>query len=301
MFTRILVPTDFSRPSDAALAHARHMAGITGATVHLLHVVDDLFLRTILADSRDHEAAAMRQLQSRVPPEPGGPTTVLVVEHSEDPAAQITSYARAHDIDLIVIGTHGLTRLAHLLLGSVAEKVARAAPCAVLTVRDTLSLPVEGLDVLVPTDFSACADAALTCATSWAAEFGGAVRMLHVVENSARNTSLGSELFIAESPELQLDRIREARIELSRRILTAEPPRVIVAADVVEGPVAATIATYARCHAFGLVVMGTRGLGGVAHVLMGSIAESVIRTAPCPVLTVKSAKANQHRAASAAA
>ena len=297
MFTRILVPTDFSRPSDAALAHARHLAGNTGATLHVLHVVDDLFLRTVLADSRDHEAAALRQLQSRVPAESGGPTTVLVVEHSEDPASEITSYARAQGIDLIVIGTHGRGRMAHLLLGSVAEKVARTASCAVLTVRDTSAVRVEGMDILVPTDFSACADAALACATAWAAAFGGTVRMLHVVENSARGASLGSELFAAESPDLQRERIRQARIELSRRILTAEPPRVVVAADVIEGPVAATIATYARCNGFGLVVMGTRGLSGVAHVLMGSIAESVMRTAPCPVLTMRAAKANEQCAA----
>ena len=67
MFTRILVPTDFSKPSDAALAHARRLADDTGATIHLLHVVDNMFLRAVLGDPHDYEAAALRQLQDRAP------------------------------------------------------------------------------------------------------------------------------------------------------------------------------------------------------------------------------------------
>ena len=294
MFTRILGPTDFSKPSDAALAHARRLAGTTGATLHVLHVVDNMFLRAVLADPRDYETAAMRQLQDRVPIEDRGAPAILAVERSDEPADEITSYARRHEIELIVMGTHGRGHMAHLLLGSVAEKVARTAPCPVLTMRDNPVTPsVEGLRILVPTDFSACSDAALGCAKRLAAALGGSVRMLHVIENAAVGTSFGSELFVPEPREVLTDRITQARIQLSRRILTDSRSRVSVTSDIVQGPAGTMITAYAGDTGFDLIVMGTRGRGGFAHLFMGSIAESVIRTARCPVLTVKSPHAHQ--------
>ena len=300
MFARILVPTDFSKPSDAALAHARRLADATGATLHVLHVVDNMFLRAVLADPHDYETAALRQLQDRIPVEDRGAPAILVVERSDEPADEITSYARTHDIDLIVMGTHGRGRMAHLLLGSVAEKVARTAPCPVLTMRDNpLAASDEGPRILVPTDFSACSDAALGCAKRLAAKLGGSVRMLHVIENSAIGTSFGSELFVPEPPGMVAERIRDARIQLSRRILADSRSRVTVTADVIQGPVSAIIPAYAGDAGLDLIVMGTRGRGGFARVLMGSIAESVIRTAPCPVLTVKSPNAHEVRTTNA--
>jgi nucleotide-binding universal stress UspA family protein len=300
MFTRILVPTDFSKPSDAALAHARRLADSTGATLHVLHVVDNMFLRAVLADPRDYETAALRQLQDRVPTEDRGAPAILVLERSDEPADEITSYARTHDIDLIVMGTHGRGRMAHLLLGSVAEKVARTAPCPVLTMRDNpLTSSVENLRILVPTDFSPSSDAALGCANRLAAQLGGSIRMLHVIENAAVGTSFGSEVFIPEPPEGLTERTMEARIQLSQRILEDGRSRVSVTGDVIHGPVGAMITAYAGDTGFDLIVMGTRGRGGLAHLLMGSIAESVIRTAHCPVLTVRSLNANRGTAASA--
>ncbi len=79
----------------------------------------------------------------------------------------------------------------------------------------------------------------------------------------------------------------KARTDLSRRILWDHRSRVQVTSDVVLGPSSAMIAAYAGDNGFDLIVMGTRGRGGFARLLIGSVAESVIRTAPCPVLTVK--------------
>src|SRR5688572_13891012 len=161
MFNQILVPTDFSKASDAALAHARRIAAGSGATIHLLHVVDNAFLAAVLADPRDYQRAAYDKLQQRLwGDNPGG---ILAVQRSEAPADEITRYARAHDIDLIVMGTHGRGRVAHVLLGSVAEKVARTAPCPVLTMREMPRTPGGRPRLLVPTDFSSCSDAAFGC------------------------------------------------------------------------------------------------------------------------------------------
>jgi len=287
MFTRILVPTDFSKPSDAALAHAKRLAANTGATIHLLHVVDNMFLRAVLGDPHDYEAAALRQLQDRAPTQPGV-NSLLAVERSDEPADEITSYARTHGIDMIVMGTHGRGRMAHLLLGSVAEKVARTAPCPVLTMRDAPpAADVKGIRILVPTDFSPAADAALGCARRLAAKLRGSIRLLHVVEHPGIGASYGAELGAPEPAVVREEQVAKAKADLSGRILVDSRSRVTITSDVVLGPSSTMIAAYAGDNGFDLIVMGTRGRGGFARLLIGSVAESVIRTASCPVLTVK--------------
>jgi nucleotide-binding universal stress UspA family protein len=284
MFTRILVPTDFSRSSDAALAHARGFASRTGASLHLLHVADNTFLRTVHADPRNYEAAALWQLQEQFPDGDAG--AILVVERSEAPADEIARYARIHNIDLIVMGTHGRNCMANLLLGSVAEKVVRTAPCPVLTVNDhPVAGEPKGLRILVATDFSPSSDAALGYAKRLAARVRGTIRLLHVVEESASAVSLGSEPGIA-GPAREEQMVTPRRL-LSRRILDDTRSRVKIDSDVVFGPSDLMITTYARLNGFDLIVMGTHGRTGLSHLLMGSVAESVIQIAPCPVLTVK--------------
>ena len=290
MFARILAATDFSAPSDAALAQARHLADSTGASLHVLHVVDNMFMRAVLADPRDYETAALRQMQDRVS------NAILAVERSDEPADEITSYARTHDIDLIVMGTHGRGRMAHLLLGSVAEKVARKAPCPVLTMRQAPATAApETLRVLVPTDFSPSSDAAFGVAKRLVARLGGSICLLHVVEHPAAGASFGSEICAPEAAVVREEQVAKVRIQLSQRILVDSRSRVKVTSDVISGPSAAMITAYAGDADFDLIIMGTRGRGGLAHLLMGSVAESVIRTAACPVLTVK-ADAGRDRA-----
>jgi nucleotide-binding universal stress UspA family protein len=294
MFARILVATDFSAPSEAALAYGRRLSESTDASFHVLHVVDNMFMRAVLGDPRDYETAALRQMQDRMPAQAGGPAAILAVERSDEPADVITRYARLHGIELIVMGTHGRGRMAHLLLGSVAEKVARTAPCPVLTMREAAPAPgADGLRILVPTDFSPCSDAALGYAKRMAARLRGSIRLLHVIEHSAIGPSPASEMFIPEPPQMRQERVANAESQLSRRVLADSRSRVKITTDVLFGATGATIAAYAEDNGFDLLIMGTRGRTGLAHLLLGSVAESVIRTAPCPVLTVKSVVADK--------
>jgi nucleotide-binding universal stress UspA family protein len=133
----VLVATDFSPPSQTALIYGRALARTFGATLTLLHVSDNFFLRPVAADPHDLMAAKARMLDELVLDEDrravGGARPVLEV--SDSPAQTIADYARTHAIDLIVIGTHGRTARSQLLLGSVAERMVRIAPCPVLTVR----------------------------------------------------------------------------------------------------------------------------------------------------------------------
>ena len=134
--TNVLVPTDFGEASDAALLYGRSLARLFGANLHLLHVTDNTFLRPIASDPLALKAAAYRHLHSRLTAFDREQLHArAVVEVSDEPAKTIVEYAQSFPIDLIVMGTHGRQGAAHILMGSVAERVVRTAPCPTLTVR----------------------------------------------------------------------------------------------------------------------------------------------------------------------
>ncbi len=138
IITRILVPTDFSETSDKALEYARLLATRFGASLCLLHVLNDPHIgegprsNSALAGSQSMRAAALADAHARLAERARGATATDVV--LGDCAMAIVEYAASSGSDLIVIGTHGRTGVAHLLLGSVTERVVQTAPCPVLTV-----------------------------------------------------------------------------------------------------------------------------------------------------------------------
>ncbi|MBA3886257.1 MAG: universal stress protein [Acidobacteria bacterium] len=140
---KILVPTDFSECSDAAVLYGRAMAETFGATLHLLHVVQDPYTQPWAAEAfpaplgdmlAQWQAQARARLQELLPET--ARKDVMVAVQVGSPFQEIVRYANEQAIDLIVIGTHGRGPIGHMLLGSVAEKVVRKAPCPVLTVRE---------------------------------------------------------------------------------------------------------------------------------------------------------------------
>jgi len=143
--TRILVATDFSELSDLALRYGRELAGRFGATLHVLHVAPNIY---ISAFGAENYAAVAPDLQQQIKDDArrrlrellidrnkSGFETMPVIMTAGTPAYAIVDYAKCHAINLIVMGTHGRGGLAHLVMGSVAERVVRLAPCPVLTVR----------------------------------------------------------------------------------------------------------------------------------------------------------------------
>lgn len=142
---KILVPTDFGEAADAALTYARALARTFDASVDVLHVAEDVSARMFAGEiyvgvpptlQQDVENAARRELDKRLIDNDPKPLPVRpVVVTSNAPAMTIVQYAKDMDIDLIVMGTHGRGPLAHMLMGSVAERVVRLAGCPVLVVR----------------------------------------------------------------------------------------------------------------------------------------------------------------------
>ncbi|MBI4887976.1 MAG: universal stress protein [Acidobacteria bacterium] len=286
----IVVPTDFSPPSLAALAFARALAPALGAPLHLLHLVATSSRRPPRGDVRPIAAAARRRLQDALGGEGCTPHALPVVAHGDETAEAITEYARSSGAGLIVMRTHGRSGVAPLLMGSVAEKVVRTAGCPVLTIHRTAPAPaVRFRRILVATDFSAPSDAALDCARALAAPLGAPLHLLHVLEDTRVGDGMGPDVFVAESPEGRSARLREARVQLAHRVTDDDRARLRTTAEVIYGASARSIADYAADNEFDLIVMGTHGRTGLAHLLVGSVTEQVIRTAACPVLATRHA------------
>jgi universal stress protein A len=140
---KILLPTDFSDYSAAATKYACELATKFDAELHLLHTLEThlastpnfglgLDLPKYVSESK---AAAEKSLAGVLDPAWAASRTVVKAMVEGSPKTEIIAYARKHQIDLIVLATHGRSGLAHVLMGSVTESVVRTAPCPVLTVR----------------------------------------------------------------------------------------------------------------------------------------------------------------------
>ena len=296
----VLVATDFSPPSEAALTYGQALAQLFGATLHLLHVAENDFLRSTPADPRAVGYGRRQALDARLTDSDRHTLHArAIVEVSDEPEQAIVEYARTESIDLIVLGTRGRTGLSHALIGSVAERVVRTAPCPVLTVRhpehefvfsDSRKSEAAMIllkKILVATDFSEPSDAALAYGRELGRTFNAQLFVLNVTDNVMAR-AYGGDGFVFSDPSFQQDVEATARKQVEA-LLTDEDRQQLRAEAVVlsSSTPAYAIVDYASAHEFDLIVMGTHGRGAVAHLLMGSVAERVVRTAPCPVLTVR--------------
>src|SRR5262245_32959128 len=145
LLKKVLVATDFSEPSDVALAYGRELARTFNASLTVLHIADDSAASGYGPDGivfydpnvqRQIEAAARTRIRAMVSDEDRDVLRAQTVVRTSSPTAgAIVQFAKDANIDLIVMGTHGRGAVAQLLMGSVAERVVRLAPCPVLTVR----------------------------------------------------------------------------------------------------------------------------------------------------------------------
>jgi nucleotide-binding universal stress UspA family protein len=141
--------------------------------------------------------------------------------------------------------------------------------------------------ILVPTDFSATSDAALDYAREVAARFDGSLHLLHVLEDPFTNRPLAPDAYVTDTPGVRTTILEDARARLAHRLTPRDRDELAANAEMVFGSGAETIVEYAASRGIDLIVMGTHGRTGMAHLLLGSVAERVVRTAYCPVLTVR--------------
>jgi nucleotide-binding universal stress UspA family protein len=294
---RILVPTDFSPGSERALDAALALAQEFDAELHMLHAVvlhaddpndpahhfpdaEEIRLRL--------ERTADRRMESGIAERSAGD---LKIRHSNrrglSVAPTILEHALEFDPDLIVMSTHGRRGLENVLLGSVTEEVVRFANCPVLTVRsgeEARAFPSTA-PILVPVDYSEYSRQALTLARNFASRFGASICALHVFERP-----IHPEVYLGgmplDSPDFRTveGSLREA---LATFVAESPGPEVHASLHVVEGRAVRAILDFVADNGVGLVVIATHGLTGLAHVLLGSVSEKVVRRATCPVLSVK--------------
>jgi nucleotide-binding universal stress UspA family protein len=140
----ILVATDFSDASESALKYAKSLAKAFGATIHVLHVLEDLaahawttevYVAALPGVHEEMEKQARERLDATLTAEEREAFKAQLTLRTGSAFVEIVRHAREIKADLLVMGTHGRGAIAHMLLGSVAERVVRKAPCPVLTVR----------------------------------------------------------------------------------------------------------------------------------------------------------------------
>ncbi len=283
---KILHPTDFSEQAEAALEVAYALALDCEGSVVILHVLPDAVAAGVEAlVPVDVEAA--RAALARVAGAPGGRTLAQPLEShlsQGDPAEEIVRTAEELGCDLIVMGTQGRTGLARVLMGSVAESVLRGAGCPVLVVRSPGRRPgpFRARTILHPTDFSEESRSALREAVALA---GGEARVivLHVPHADEPPVWVYDRMAGgAVDPERLL-----ARIARETDPFRAENPQILFEHRLGEGNPTEEILRTADAEGCDLIVMGTGGRGGLDRILLGSVAEGVMRRASCPVMAMR--------------
>ncbi len=284
----ILFLTDFSESSVAAAPFATSIARAYGAAVHALHVLvptaytymNPEVAGTLLDDEEDRAKAEMERVEAQF----SGLTNETMIERGPSVWPVLSDVLQQHDIDLIVMGTHGRTGFQKLLLGSSAEEVFRRADVPVLTIGPAVQIGAHSggrfRSVLFATNFSATSTAGAPYAVSLAQENQSRLTLLHVLpKRKPGKADKEGGLSIAEALH-QLQELVPRDAELWCR-----PEAVVQHGE----PVEQILATAKQCEA-DLIVLGVRGmamLAGAAVRVDRAVAYKVVVNARCPVLTVR--------------
>jgi nucleotide-binding universal stress UspA family protein len=302
MFDTILLPTDGSDGALRAARHASTLAGAFDATVRVVNVVDERRYgstgaevegpRTVQKDAFEREG---REAVERVEAVLGDDLEVETDLLYGTPHEAILADAADHDADLVVMGTHGRTGLDRLLVGSTTERVVRLADRPVFTVGPDAE-PTDGYrNVLVPTDGSSGVEPAIECALDVAEAFDATVHGLFVADVRSFMSEDGG--YDVPVPDAVIDALEEQGESATATVAEMASARDVAAeTEVVDGVPTSGILDYADQHDVDLVVMGTHGRTGFGRLLLGSVAENVVRKADCPVLTVRRDDANADEA-----
>jgi nucleotide-binding universal stress UspA family protein len=187
--------------------------------------------------------------------------------------------------------THGRTGLKHVFLGSTAERIVQHSSCPVLVTRGSALQTHNGLrfrikSILVPVDFSNCSREGLRYAIAFANEFGAKIILLHATYLGYVYSSEGTALY--DIPGLQKAARKTAERKMRELVRSVNFGAVKFETAFTDGSPVIDICAFAKNHDVDLIITSTHGFTGFAHILIGSIAEQVVRHAPCSVLVVPS-------------
>ena len=293
--TRILFASDASEDSELAATTAVGLAKITGSELHVLHVAPafpDYFEPSDPDEPGPTEREGRRILDEQVNKiENVGGAVAQSHLRMGGAAEEVIDLAEELQTGLIVLGSRGRGRIRRALMGSVSDSVVRHAHCPVLVVRwKPVVFPAK---ILLATDGSEEADLAAQSAADLAAKTGSELHVTHV----GKVLSHGGVGVKASYVGVEVDPLpagpQEALDKESKELLEAQLERMgeararVTEAHLMSGRADEEIIFLAEGVEADLVVVGSRGLGGIRRVRMGSVSDSVVRHAHCPVLVVR--------------
>lgn len=272
MFEHILVATDFSLSSLAAVWSARELALRANGRVTLAHVLAPTASEGIVREALEEVRANILD---------GMDVELALLKHPRADVA-ICGHATVVHPDVIVAGRHGEHRLDERLIGTTTERIVRHAPCSTFVVHPVQREALTSLErIAVGYDFSESSLPAIDAAKQLAKLFDAAITLLHVydvlppVPVLEDSSSAGADFTTMCNNALEKLRREELHDVRSSKYVARDKSTVT------------GIVEYADDHQIDLLVLGTHGRTGASRLLLGSVAERTVRHAPCAVLVVK--------------
>ena len=298
----IVVPIDFSKMSVQTIRIAKELARRFGASIHLAHVRHLNYTGDFVAPAppivpfsfmtyeQDGEQTALKELK-KLASECGVSSATCDVLSGAPPFDEICRLARTIPADLVVMPTHGRTGLKHVFLGSTAERIVQHSSCPVLVTRGKTAKSRNGSEVriktiLVPVDFSDCSREGLRYAIAFANEFRAKLILVHATYLGYIYSAEGIAIY--DIPGLQKAARKAAERKMSELVRSLDFGAVKFETAFTDGSPVIDICTFAKNYDVDLIITSTHGFTGFTHVLIGSVAEQVVRYAPCSVLVVPS-------------
>jgi nucleotide-binding universal stress UspA family protein len=294
--TSILLATDGSEEARLASDAATNLVASTGSELLVVCVGPGLPLYELpdyparfeeVVAAQRHRAEMVLDEEVKRIEDAGATVKEARLESDDKPERAIVRVGEELGVGLVVVGSRGLAGPKRALMGSVSASVVRHAHCPVLVVRDEpLAFPTR---ILLATDGSRDARRAADVALDLAAELDSELHVTYVEPMPERHIGL-ARLSTDLPPEVVASVEEDARIKLEEQVGNIEEDGEVTRAHVRVGAPAAEIEALAQELEAGLLVVGSRGLGGIRRALMGSVSDSVVRHAHCPVMVVRSTK-----------
>jgi nucleotide-binding universal stress UspA family protein len=293
-FRKLFVAIDFSPNSDEALRQAHDRALSTGAQLAVCHIVPNELRSNLLFPDISRIAALKFPLEMKQIAEAAAARVAEITGRTEGefelivddgtPQALILNRAEEWLADLIIVGSHGQTSAADALLGSVTDSVIRHAHCPVLIVR-----PGKRTGRIVAgTDFSDPVLPALRAAGDEAERTGAELTVVHSLDMVWSLAAYPALAFGGAPFNISAEQIKELELVATQR-LEESLKQLNVSGDtlVTTGPAGTALIDIASERKADLIVVGTIGRTGLRRALLGSVAETVAKGAPCSVLIIR--------------
>ncbi len=289
MIGKILCPVDYSAPSQAALRVAARLAAANGSELVVAHAfhfpavaaanetqLPGTSIRLVLDEEKRGLDAAVHEARQL------GATKVTSEFLEGSPWQQLVDLGAARNVDLIVLGTHGRTGLKRLVIGSVAEKVARHAVSSVLVIRGNPDGPRFD-HVLCPIDLGEDSSQIVERAEYLAQPNGAGIDLLHAVQLPL--AASGDPMLVdhitamdaraTEQLERYADEVRgRKQVAVRSEVLSGNPSELI-------------LGKAEEDRTIDLIAVGSHGRTGLSRLVMGSVAENLVRHAPCSVVVIR--------------